>query len=146
MKITICAIGRLKIGPELGLWEKYSSRIRWPLKIIELEERKKASPSEIKRLEGVLLSKALVVALDQRGDSFSSQTFAAKMSLWNNQGQSLVFLIGGANGLEKCICDKAQMVLSFGKATWPHMLVRIMLIEQLYRTQEIIAGNPYHRD
>ena len=151
MKITICAIGRLKAGPERNLWERDCNRLRWPVKIIELEERKKVSAPELKRLEGILLTNAMpagavVVALDERGKSYSSGDFANQLSSWNAMGRGLTFLIGGPNGTEQSTLDKANLIMSFGAATWPHMLARILLIEQLYRAEQILAGNPYHRD
>ena len=151
VKITICAIGRLKTGPERDIWERYCKRLRWPLKIIELEERKKLSGKEIKRLEGKLLINAippgtLVVALDERGKSYSSGDFANQLSSWNDMGRGLTFLIGGPNGIDQPTLDKAELIISFGAATWPHMFARILLIEQLYRAEQILAGNPYHRD
>ena len=150
MKITVCAIGRLKAGPERDLWERYYIRLRCPLKIIELEERKKVPAVELKRLEGTLLTGAiptgaLVVALDERGKSFSSNDFANQISSWNDMGRNLTFLIGGSNGIDQSTLDNAHLTMSFGKATWPHMLARILLIEQLYRAEQILAGTPYHR-
>ena len=151
MKITICAIGSLKAGPERNLWERYCNLLRWPVKIIELEARKKVSAAELTRLEGILLTNAipagaLVVALDERGKSYSSGDFANQLSSWNAMGRGLTFLIGGPNGTEQSTLDKANLMMSFGAATWPHMLARILLIEQLYRAEQILAGNPYHRD
>ena len=150
MKITVCAIGRLKAGPEKDLWERYRIRLRCPLKIIELEERKKVSAMELKRLEGALLTDAipastLVIALDKGGKSFSSSDFANQLSSWNDMGQNLTFLIGGSNGIDQSTLDNAHLQMSFGTATWPHMLARILLIEQLYRAEQILAGTPYHR-
>ena len=89
---------------------------------------------------------ALVVALDERGKSYSSGDFANQLSSWNAMGRGLTFLIGGPNGIEQSTLDKANLMMSFGAATWPHMLARILLIEQLYRAEQILAGNPYHRD
>tara|TARA_B100001123_G_scaffold412874_1_gene510652 strand:- start:99 stop:554 length:456 start_codon:yes stop_codon:yes gene_type:complete len=151
VKITVCAIGRLKAGPERDLWERYSIRLRCPLKIIELEARKKVSAAVLKRLEGTLLTDAipagtLVVALDERGKSFSSSAFANQLTSWNDMGRNLTFLIGGSNGIDQSILDNAHLTMSFGTATWPHMLARILLIEQLYRAEQILTGTPYHRD
>jgi 23S rRNA (pseudouridine1915-N3)-methyltransferase len=150
VKVTICAIGRLKSGPERDLIEKYAKRIRWPLDIVEIEERRKLSPAELKTREGGLLSDALPdgsirVALDERGASISSAKFADRMGQWRDQNRDIAFMIGGAGGLDKGLRDTADLVVSFGAATWPHMLARVMLVEQIYRAQEILAGNPYHR-
>ncbi|MEC7489730.1 MAG: 23S rRNA (pseudouridine(1915)-N(3))-methyltransferase RlmH [Pseudomonadota bacterium] len=151
MKLTICSIGRLKPSPEKELQQKYIARIRWPLEIVELEVKKKLPPPVTKLREAVLLTGsvprgAMVVALDQRGQHLSSQDFAGKLGGWRDQDRDAAFLIGGASGLEKRLRDEAHLVIAFGTATWPHMLIRIMLIEQIYRAQEILAGNPYHRD
>lgn len=105
---------------------------------------------ELKRLEGALLTDAipastLVIALDKGGKSFSSSDFANQLSSWNDMGQNLTFLIGGSNGIDQSTLDNAHLQMSFGTATWPHMLARILLIEQLYRAEQILAGTPYHR-
>ena len=151
MKLTLCAIGRLKPGPEQDLLNRYAKRLRWKFNVVELEEKKKLSAAELKHREGQLLSDAcpdgaVVVALDERGKELSSQDFAKKIAGWQDQGRDIAFLIGGADGLTPGLRDRADFVLSLGSATWPHMLARVMLIEQLYRAQEILAGNPYHRE
>ena len=151
MKLTICAIGRLKAGPERDLLEKYRRRISWPLEIAELEERRKLSAAELKKREGALIEHALPagcirVALDERGKSHSSREFAAKIGDWRDRGRDIAFMIGGADGLDAALRSGADAALSFGAATWPHQLARVMLVEQIYRAQEILAGHPYHRD
>lgn len=151
MRVTICAIGRLKAGAERDLIDKYSKRIQWPLDILEIEERRKLSPAELKLREGGLISAAVPggairVALDERGATMASSTFSEKMGRWRDDSRDVAFLIGGAGGLVSELRDSADLVLSFGKATWPHMLARVMLVEQIYRAQEILAGHPYHRE
>ena len=151
MKLTICAIGRLKPGPEQDLINRYAKRLRWSLNVVELEEKKKLSPTELKQREGQLLADACpdgaaIVALDERGKQLSSLDFAYKIGYWRAQGRDMAFLIGGADGLASDLRKRADFVLSLGSATWPHMLVRVMMIEQIYRVQEILAGNPYHRE
>ena len=151
MKLTICAIGRLKPGPEQDLIIRYAKRLRWNLNIVELEEKKKLAPAELKQLEGHLLAGAcpdgaVVIALDERGKQLSSLDLADKISSWQDQGRDIAFLIGGADGLASDLRKRADFVLSLGSATWPHMLARVMLVEQIYRGQEILAGNPYHRE
>jgi 23S rRNA (pseudouridine1915-N3)-methyltransferase len=151
MRVTICAVGRLKSGAERDLMDKYAKRIQWRLDIVEVEERRKLSPAELKSREGDLIAAALPdgairVALDERGKTLPSTTFAQKIGNWRDQGRDIVFLIGGAGGLAPELRDRADMVLSFGTATWPHMLARVMLVEQVYRAQEILAGHPYHRE
>ena len=150
MRVTICAVGRLKSGAESDLIDKYAKRIQWPLDIVEVEERRKLSPAELKSREGDLIAAALPhgpirVALDERGKTLTSTAFAQKIGNWRDQGRDIAFLIGGAGGLAPELRDRADMVLSFGTATWPHMLARVMLVEQIYRAQEILAGHPYHR-
>jgi len=151
MRVTICAVGRLKSGAERDLMDKYAKRIQWRLDIVEVEERRKLSPAELKSREGDLIAAALPdgairVALDERGKTLPSTTFAQKIGNWRDQGRDIVFLIGGAGGLAPELRDRADMVLSFGTATWPHMLARVMLVEQVYRAQEILVGHPYHRE
>lgn len=151
MRVTICAVGRLKAGAERDLIDKYAKRIKWPLDIVEIEERRKLSPAELKQREQELIGAALPggavrVALDERGTTMSSSAFSQKMGRWRDDGRDVAFLIGGAGGLAPEMRDSADSVLSFGKATWPHMLARVMLIEQIYRAQEILAGHPYHRE
>lgn len=151
MRVTICAVGRLKAGAERDLIDKYAKRIQWPLDIVEIEERRKLSPAELKQREGDLIAAALPdrairIAMDERGDALASTSFAEKMGNWRDQGRDVAFLIGGAGGLAPELRDTADLALSFGKATWPHMLARAMLVEQLYRAQEILAGHPYHRE
>ena len=90
---------------------------------------------------------ALVVALDERGESLSSRELAGRIGSWRDGGQSdIAFAIGGADGLDPSIRERAGLVLSFGRLTWPHQLARAMLAEQIYRAQQILAGHPYHRD
>ena len=90
---------------------------------------------------------AAVVALDESGQALSSRALAARIGRWRDDGRGCIaFLVGGADGLDDAVCARADLVLSFGKATWPHMLARAMLAEQLYRAQQILAGHPYHRD
>ena len=151
MKLTICAIGRLKPGPEKDLLNRYAKRLRWSLNIVELEEKKKLSPVKLKQREGQLLADAcpdgaVIVVLDERGKQLSSLDFANKIGDSQDRGRDMAFLIGGADGLASDLRKRADFVLSLGSATWPHMLARVMLVEQIYRGQEILAGNPYHRE
>ena len=151
MKITIACIGRAGRGPERELYEHYAGRIRWPLALRELEERKKLPPAELIRREGELLlgavpDKAVVVALDRRGKALDSAGFAQRLGRWRDDGVAeLGFLIGGADGHGEPLLKKASLILSFGAMTWPHLLARAMLAEQIYRAQQMLAGHPYHR-
>ncbi len=156
MKIRIIALGRAKAGPEKSLVETYARRLTWPSEIVELEAKKGIGGAELMAAEAELIEKALVakasakrvvIALDERGQNFSSRDFAKRIAALGNQGYSeLTFIIGGADGLAPSIRDRAGLLLSFGAMTWPHMLVRVLLMEQIYRAQTIIAGHPYHRD
>lgn len=151
MRITIVAVGRHKAGPLKSLQEFYADRIRWPLAIREVEERRKLPPAELKAREGDLILAALpkdavLIALDGRGKTLSSTDFAQRLGRWRDADSSLAFVIGGADGLSDAVLDRAKLVLSLGTMTWPHLLVRGMLLEQIYRAQQILAGHPYHRE
>ena len=150
MRLHIIAVGRLKSGPHKDLERHYAGRLNWPLELREVEERRKLPPLELRESEGALLlaalpREALIVALDGRGKELSSGSFAERLAAWAGQTQDLAFLIGGADGLADAVRRKAQFVLSLGAMTWPHFLARGMLLEQLYRAQQILAGHPYHR-
>jgi 23S rRNA (pseudouridine1915-N3)-methyltransferase len=151
MRIIIVAVGRHKAGPLKSLQEFYAERIRWPLTIREVEERRKLSPSELKAREGELILAALpkdavLVALDGRGKALTSADFAQRLGRWRDADAALAFAIGGADGLSAAVLDKAALALSLGAMTWPHLLARGMLLEQIYRGQQILAGHPYHRE
>lgn len=152
MRITIIAVGRLRRGPEQALAEQYHKRITWPVEIREVEERRKLPAAETKRREAALIEAALpdravLVALDERGRELASRDFAARIGRWRDDGiADLAFAIGGADGLDDAIRNRAQMVLSLGRMIWPHFMVRGMLLEQVYRAQQILVGHPYHRD
>jgi 23S rRNA (pseudouridine1915-N3)-methyltransferase len=151
MRLTIVAVGRHKTGPLKALQEFYAERIRWPLTIREVEERRKLPPPELKAREGELILGALpkdagLIALDGRGKTLSSTDLANRLARWRDADASLAFAIGGADGLADAVLDQARLVLSLGAMTWPHLLVRGMLLEQLYRAQQILAGHPYHRE
>ena len=151
MRILIAAVGRIKPGPLHGLQREYLTRLSWPVDLREIEERRKLPPAEMKRREGEALlaalpSPAIAVALDERGTASGSAAFADKLRAWRDGGTpNLTFLIGGADGLDAPVRARADLLLAFGAMTWPHQLARIMLLEQLYRAQQIIAGHPYHR-
>jgi 23S rRNA (pseudouridine1915-N3)-methyltransferase len=151
VKLTIAAIGRAGRGPERDLYEHYAGRIRWPLQLRELEEKRKLPPPELVRREGDLLldavpNKAVLVALDRRGQVLDSEGFADRLRRWRDDSVSdLAFLIGGADGHGEIILKRAALTVSFGAMTWPHLLARAMLAEQIYRAQQLLAGHPYHR-
>ncbi len=151
MRLAILAVGRAKAGPERELYRHYAERLTWPLTLSEVEEKRRLSAAEMKKSEGKLLLAALpkdaaLWALDPRGKALSSEDFAQRIGKERDGGSSvLVFVIGGAEGLADEVLQRAALQLAFGSLTWPHMLARAMLAEQLYRAQQIIAGHPYHR-
>ena len=151
MRLEILAIGRARAGPERDLYENYARRVTWPIRLHELEEKRPLPPAELKEREGQLILSAVprdsvVLALDERGKSPTSEEFARLIADIRDEGRSCVaFAIGGAEGLSVPVRDRADWLLAFGRQTWPHMLVRAMLIEQIYRAQQILAGHPYHR-
>jgi len=150
MRIAIVAIGRQKAGPLKEIERLYAGRIAWPLVLREVEEKRKLSAAETKEREAALLLEAVpkgaaIIALDRRGTMLTSEAFAQRLGAWRDAGSDLAFVIGGAEGLAESVTARAQFVLSFGAMTWPHLLARDMLLEQLYRAQQILAGHPYHR-
>lgn len=151
MKINLIALGLLKEGPEHDLLQKYTKRLQWKLTFKQLVVKKNLTGEELKAAEANLIRGALVanmplIALDECGPSITSHQFAQKIQKFQLAGISeLNFCIGGADGLAESIREQATWQLSFGALTWPHMLVRVMLVEQLYRAQQILAGHPYHK-
>jgi 23S rRNA (pseudouridine1915-N3)-methyltransferase len=151
MNIVIAAVGRLRRGPEYELLETYRRRLQWPFAIQEVEEKRPLPPAERRKREAALLqgavpADALLVALDEGGAQVTSPDFARRIAAWQDEGvRTLAFVIGGADGLEPAFRDAAHLKIAFGTMTWPHMLARCMLVEQLYRAQQILAGHPYHK-
>lgn len=153
MHITIAAIGKSK-GNSLysQLYEEYTKRLPWTVQLRELEEKKPLPVEQRKSREAELLLEATsgchrLIALDERGKDMTSPDFARIIGDWQQDGSShLGILIGGQDGLDADIRRRADLVLSFGKLTWPHMLVRPLLAEQLYRAYTILTHHPYHRD
>ena len=147
--MNLIAIGRLRSGPELDLFDRYNKRLRPRLTVAELPEER-GTPTVVKRREGVALLGALprgafIVPLDLGGHAVNSETFAVRLGQWAVLSRPVCFLIGGAEGLDTAVIDRSDYVLSLGVMTWPHFLVRAMLAEQLYRAQAIMLGHPYHR-
>jgi 23S rRNA (pseudouridine1915-N3)-methyltransferase len=130
----------------------YAGRIVPQATIVELEEKRRLPPAALKLREAELILAALpagarLVALDERGDAWTSRELAQRLAAWRDGGTAvLAFAIGGAEGLAADLIERADAVLSLGAMTWPHFLVRGMLLEQLYRAQQILAGHPYHRE
>lgn len=150
MQIHILAVGRLRRSVERDLFETYIRRIRWPITVREVEDRGADDSGRRERESTLLLaaipSGAVVVALDETGKELTSPALAERLGRWQDDGVAdVAFLIGGADGLSASARQRADLVLAFGRATWPHLLVRAMLAEQLYRAQQIRAGHPYHR-
>ncbi len=151
MKILIAAIGKAKASPEQELFRAYAKRLPWKLECVQLAA-KLQDTSARKQREAELLLKACagydrIVALDENGQSLSSREFATTLGQWQQKGNSsFAFVIGGADGLDETLLKKAHLKWSLGRVTWPHMLVRAMLAEQLYRAHTLLTNHPYHRD
>jgi 23S rRNA (pseudouridine1915-N3)-methyltransferase len=159
MRLLIVCVGRLKQGAERELAERYHARFTETgrklgfrgLDVIELaESRAREAPGrmaeEAAAITAAMPDKSLIVTLDERGKSLESSAFAQKLAQWRDeQTASLVFVIGGADGLSPELRRKASLSLAFGAVTWPHQMVRVMLLEQLYRATTILTGHPYHR-
>jgi 23S rRNA (pseudouridine1915-N3)-methyltransferase len=155
LRILVVAIGRAKPGPARSLYEEYRKRLKPSPELIEIEERRPLPAGEMKRREGELILAALArrngraritVALDEAGRSLATLAFAKLLADWQTRGiEEAAFLIGGAEGMDQPVKQAADLILSLGPMTWPHLLVRGLLAEQLYRAQQIAAGHPYHR-
>lgn len=151
MKLILLCVGTLKGGPEKALLDQYRARLSWPFEMREVVCRKTGLPEQIKAWEGELLLQAIesdsvVIGLDEKGKSPTSPELAQIFETYRNEGiKSLTFIIGGADGLSDAVRARCKLLISFGHMTWPHLLVRGMLVEQIYRAQQIIIGHPYHR-
>jgi 23S rRNA (pseudouridine1915-N3)-methyltransferase len=152
IRLYLLAIGRLRRGPLYDVQALYGGRLSPPVTIIELEEKRRLPPAALKLREAELIlgarpAGARLVALDQKGTAWTSRDFADRLAAWRDGGAAaLAFVIGGAEGLGPAVIESADAVIALGPMTWPHFLVRGMLLEQLYRAQQIHAGHPYHRD
>lgn len=155
MRVHLCAVGRLRAGPERDLVDDYLQRFDrtgralglGPVHEHEVEDKKNAGMgAEAELLARAVPAGALLVTLDERGKVIASPDFAAHMARWRDAGrQDLAFVIGGADGIDPGLRARADFSVSFGAMVWPHMLVRVMLAEQLYRAASILSGAPYHR-
>lgn len=152
MHCHILSIGKWKSGPEKALFEHFADRMSWKLTLKEIDFKKTLSPDAMKAKEAELLlgaseSMDSVWALDEAGKELSSVQFAKTLQKKRDEGsRSFAFIIGGADGLHESVRKRAQLTFSFGRFTWPHLLVRGLLAEQLYRAQTILSGHPYHRE
>src|SRR6187551_1165982 len=156
MKLVVAAIGRLKEGPERELAERYRKRAEQTgrrigfrdMDVVEIRESRaqevgKRMVEESIALANIIPDKAVVLILDERGESLDSATLASRLGRWRDDGRpATVFIIGGDDGLAPSLRDKADMRLAFGTATWPHQLVRVMLLEQIYRAVSILSASP----
>lgn len=155
MRAHVCAVGRLRAGPERALADDYYTRFDrtgrplglGPVAEIEVEDRKNLGmAAEAVLLERAIPTGAFLVTMDERGKVLSSPDFAAHLARWRDAGrQDIAFVIGGADGIDPSLRARADFAISFGAMVWPHMLVRVMLAEQLYRAATILGGGPYHR-
>ena len=139
MLLHIVARGKAGRGPEAELVERYLKRLSWPVKLTELPESGGRSPPPAEQ--------GVTIVLDEKGEQLSSMELARKLEQWRDGGKREArFLIGGADGFEDPDRKAADLLLAFGKATWPHLLARAMLAEQLWRATSILANHPYHRE
>jgi 23S rRNA (pseudouridine1915-N3)-methyltransferase len=159
MRLVVISIGRLKQGPERELAERYRERFDdigrklgfRGLEIHEIPESRARDAAtrigdEAAAISAAIPEKSVLVALDERGDNIDSAAFARLLGRWRDEAvANTIFVIGGADGLSPDLRRKARLSVAFGSATWPHKMVRVMLLEQLYRAATILAGHPYHR-
>ena len=139
MQLHIIARGRIGRGPEAELVERYLKRIAWPVKITELPESGGKTPPPAPG--------SVTILLDEKGEAMGSLAFARRLERWRDGGvREARFLIGGADGFDEAERAGADLLLAFGQATWPHLLARAMLAEQLFRATSILANHPYHRE
>jgi 23S rRNA (pseudouridine1915-N3)-methyltransferase len=155
MRVHLCAVGRLRAGPERALVDDYKTRFDrtgrplglGPVLEHEVEDKKGGGmEAEADLLSRALPAGAVLVVMDERGRVLSSPDFADHLAKWRDGGrQDVAFVIGGADGIAPGLRARADLAISFGAMVWPHMLVRVMLAEQLYRAATILGGGPYHR-
>ena len=159
MRVLVTAVGRLKQGPERELAASYRKRAEtigraFGMREIEIVEIRESRAPDVERrrveesiaIANVIPERSTIVILDERGESLGSAALAALLRQWRAEDRpAACFIIGGADGLAPSLVERASLKLAFGTATWPHQLVRIMLLEQIYRAGTILAGHPYHR-
>lgn len=155
MRLHLCVVGRLRKGPEKTLVDDYLDRTNktgralglGPVSLVEVEDKKGGGmAAEAALLRRALPTGALLCTMDERGQRLTSPGFSDQLAKWRDTGrQDVAFVIGGADGIDPALRAEADFSLSFGEMVWPHMLVRVMLAEQLYRAASILAGTPYHR-
>lgn len=151
MRLLVAAVGKVRDAAYRDLWKEYANRLSPPIELVEVEEKRPLSVSERRARESQLLQAALparmrLIALDGGGKMLDSEGLAAKLGAWRGDSPAgVAFLIGGADGHDPKLLAACDMTLSLGSMTWPHQLARVMLAEQLYRADRILAGHPYHR-
>lgn len=150
-RVLLAAVGRARESPTRALFDDYAARLPYRLTVREVTLRGAVAPDQARRREGEALlaavpEGAVIVALDEGGEALSSEALARRLGAWREGGvRDIAFLIGGADGLDRGVLARAGLVLSLGPMTWPHLLVRALVAEQLYRAETILAGHPYHR-
>lgn len=151
MRLTIASVGRFRGGPLQDLYSEYAARIPWELSLKEVEEKKPLKGEKLKTREAELLMKAVpkgaqIIALHETGKEYESVQFAKLLrSLADTGTADIAFIIGGADGHSRSTLDQADKLLSLGRMTWPHLMVRGLLAEQIYRAYSIQNNHPYHR-
>lgn len=152
MKITILSVGKDRKSTFRDLYNFYAERIKWDIQLIEVESRKKNNwkqqrLDETNKLFTLTTNNSAVISLDEKGKLLSSRELSAWISAKNDQGVAdISFLIGGPYGLDSSVLENSHLVLALGRVTWPHLMIRGMLAEQIYRAQQILDGHPYHKD
>lgn len=159
MRPVIISVGRLKSGPERDLVDRYATRFgdmarKLGFKDLELRELPESRArdaatrmaEEAQSIFALIPERSVVIAMDERGRNLASPDFARQFGQWRDQSiDACIFIIGGADGLSPELRRKSDLTLAYGAATWPHQMVRILLLEQIYRAATILAGHPYHR-
>lgn len=151
MRLVIASVGRFRGGPLQDMYTDYANRLPWPIELKEVDEKKplkgeKRKAREAELLMGTIADSATLIALDEKGKSMTSPEFAKLLGQYADDGvQTVAFMIGGADGHSRSTLEKADRLLSLGPMTWPHLMVRGLLAEQLYRASSILANHPYHR-
>jgi 23S rRNA (pseudouridine1915-N3)-methyltransferase len=150
--MLLIAVGKDRRGPTFDLVHTYLERCSWRIELIDIAPRNQGDAArrirdEAEKIRRAIPESAAVAVLDERGEDLSSRALAKRIDDFRTEGrQTLAFVIGGADGLDPSLVKWADFRIAFGRATWPHRLVRAMLAEQLYRASTILSGHPYHRD
>ena len=145
MKISIIAIGHCRDKTISNIFNNYIQRLPWKVELHEIKSNQETNILK-KHLINIIAKQNIIIALDENGKNYSSTDFAYKLNNWQQENNYIGFCVGGPEGLSQYLLSKAAIKISFGKMTWPHLFVRIMLAEQLYRASSILSGHPYHRE